>query len=218
MFVKPHEKRMAIKTFRDLLRGGPGCEVSSIHRDKTMNSEPFYSNDLGAFPLCRHTGRVGKEYCDTESFFLDGVGHPPVVYYSKQVRFTRIGSLEYESRSITKFIHRHKLAFHHPSLIPKRMTACEQKWRSCFQRRSSLQPSRLLRKLLGPDLQTQSTCGLATNARCRPCTKITMRIYFMSVRARKSSCCVHRRMLSSCTKTIFIVGHFARYVNNATEN
>ena len=49
MFVKPHEKRMAIKTFRDLLRGGPGCEVSSINRDETMNSESN-SNCLGAFP------------------------------------------------------------------------------------------------------------------------------------------------------------------------
>lgn len=78
MFVKPHEKRMAIKTFRDLLRGGPGCEVSSINRDETMNSESN-SNCLGF-------GNVGKEYGDTESFF-DGVGHPPVVYYSKQVRY-----------------------------------------------------------------------------------------------------------------------------------
>jgi len=69
MFVKPHEKRMAIKTFRDLLRGGPESN----------------SNGLGAFPLRCYVGNVGKEYCDTESFF-DGVGHTPVVYYSKQVR------------------------------------------------------------------------------------------------------------------------------------
>jgi hypothetical protein len=85
MFVKPHEKRMAIKTFRDLLRGGPGCEVSSTNREKTMNSESN-SNGLGAFPLRRYFGNVGKVFCDTESFF-DGVGHPPVVYYSKQVRY-----------------------------------------------------------------------------------------------------------------------------------
>ncbi|KAL3791646.1 hypothetical protein ACHAW5_007433 [Stephanodiscus triporus] len=74
MFVKPHEKRMDIKTFRDLLRRG--------HRDKTTNTESFDSNGLGEFTLRRHSD-AGIENCDTESFF-NGIGHPPVVYYSKQ--------------------------------------------------------------------------------------------------------------------------------------
>lgn len=85
MFVKPHEKRMDIKTFRDLLRRG--------HRDKTTNTESFDSNGLGEFTLRRHSD-AGIENCDTESFF-NRIGHPPVVYYSKQVRIKN-GCLGFE--------------------------------------------------------------------------------------------------------------------------
>ena len=88
MFVKPHEKRMKIKTFRDLLRRrSPGCE------------DPLTNNGrhaLGAFPLHRHAGRAEIEHCDADRF-SDDLGRPPVVYYSKQVRYKNRRSDQYDS-------------------------------------------------------------------------------------------------------------------------
>lgn len=87
MFVKPHEKRMKIKTFRDLLRRrSPGCEDLSTNNGR---------HALGAFPLHRHAGRVEIEHCDIERF-SDGFGHPPVFYYSKQVRYKNGKSDQYD--------------------------------------------------------------------------------------------------------------------------
>lgn len=85
MFVKPHEKRMGIGQFRDLLRRG-----QEVCDDRT-DTDAVDSNGLELFPLQCHSNRDDSN--DRENLYGEDM-RPPVVYYSRQVSISLKASLK----------------------------------------------------------------------------------------------------------------------------